>query len=98
MEISKGGGIVKRLELIKDGAIQGWVVSFVFTLITMVLLVAGFFNGTIRDGWKVLGGNYSTLYLGSMGIWLGYRGFKSYTESHYRYEENNISSGSPKFP
>ena len=90
---------MKKLEIIKDGAIQGWAVSFVFTAMTMILLLAGFFNETIRSCWKDLGGNYSTLYLGSMGIWLGYRGFKSYTEYNYRrYGEGDAPSGSAKFP
>jgi hypothetical protein len=90
---------MKKIQLVKDGAIQGWVVSFVFTIITMILLVAGFFNKTIMEAWKSLGGNYATLYLGSMGIWMGYKGLKSYTELNYRkYEENNGFGRSPKFP
>ena len=88
----------KRIQLVKDGAIQGWVVSFAFTLMTMILLLMGFFNATVMNGWKVLGGNYSTIYLGSLGIWLGYRGFRSYTELNYRkYDEGNIPQGSAKF-
>jgi len=90
---------LRKLQIIKDGAIQGWAVSFVFTVMTMVLLVAGFFSETVKSGWKEFGGNYATLYLGSLGIWLGYRGFKSYTEQYYsrKYEEAD-TSGSAKFP
>jgi len=85
-----------KIEFVKDGAIQGWVVSFAFTVMTMGLLLAGFFDKMVQDAWKSLGGNYSTIYLGSMGIWLGYRGFKSYTETSYKkIEEGN---GSAKFP
>jgi len=88
-----------KIKFVKDGAIQGWVISFAFTLMTMILLLVGFFNQTVMNRWKVLGGNYSTIYLGSMGIWLGYRGFKSYTELNYRkYDEGNIQTGSAKFP
>jgi sulfite exporter TauE/SafE len=88
-----------KIEFVKDGAIQGWVVSFAFTVMTMILLLVGFFNQTVMNGWKALGGNYSTIYLGSMGIWLGYRGLKSYTEFNYRkYDEGNIQGGSAKFP
>lgn len=98
MEVRKRNGI-KELQFVKDGAIQGWVVSFVFTVITMGLLIAGFFDKTILEAWKSLGGNYATLYLGSTGIWMGYRGLKSYRSSSYHeYEESENFRASPKFP
>jgi sulfite exporter TauE/SafE len=88
-----------KFEFVKDGAIQGWVISFAFTLMTMALLLAGFFSETIKNGWREFGGNYYTLYLGSTGIWLSYRGLKSYTEYNYRkIELKDTGLGSAKFP
>ena len=99
MENGKGDLSMNNFEFVKDGAIQGWVISFAFTIMTMALLLAGFFSETIKNGWREFGGNYSTLYLGSTGIWLSYRGFKSYTKYTYKkIESKDTDSGSAKFP
>jgi hypothetical protein len=89
---------MNKFEFVKDGAIQGWVMSSMFTLMTMCLLCAGFFNETVKNGWKEFGGNYATLYLGSLGIWLSYKGFKGYTEQTYGNGKTEVDSGATKFP
>jgi hypothetical protein len=70
----------QRVILFKDGAIQGWVVSFAFTVLTMIMLVLGFLVNRVADGWVKFGATYATIYLGSTGTWLGYRYFKSSAE------------------
>jgi hypothetical protein len=63
----------------KDGALQGWIVSATFTLVTIVMLVLGFFISVIADGWVKFGGIYATVYIGSLGIWFGYKTAKSFS-------------------
>lgn len=65
--------------IFKDGALQGWVVSTLWTIVTMFLLVLGFVNKDVRDAWVAFGGNYATIYLGSMGVWFFYKGAKSFS-------------------
>ena len=68
-----------KLVIIKDGRLQGWVVATAFTLITIILLILGFFIQCISDGWVKFGARYETIYISSLVIWLGYKGIKAVT-------------------
>lgn len=68
------------LELTKNGAIQGWVVATSFTLMTMLLLFLGFFVESVKTGWEDFGTTYRSIYIGSLVIWLGYKGVKGAVE------------------
>ena len=70
-----------RIVIIKEGSIQGWFVSFIFTILTMTMLALGFFMDNIANGWIKYGGTYATIYLGSTGIWLGYKIAKKRVEN-----------------
>lgn len=63
----------------EKGALNGWVVSGAFTLMTMVFLALGFLVLKIGDAWVKIGSTYTTIYLASMGIWFGYKTIKSFT-------------------
>lgn len=78
----------QRLVLIKDGSIQGWFISFVFTMFTMIVLGLGFFIPKIADAWVKFGYNYATIYLGSTGMWLTYKVAK------HKYENGTPDLGS----
>jgi hypothetical protein len=71
----------KRLVQIfdKDGALNGWVVSGMFTLVTIVMLILGLVNGFIADAWVKIGSTYATIYISSLGIWFGYKTIKSFS-------------------
>jgi hypothetical protein len=68
---------VKLLD--ETGALQGWVVSLCFTTITIILLILGFFVPIVQKGWVAIGGTYSTIYIGSLGVWFGYKSLKSFS-------------------
>jgi hypothetical protein len=63
----------ERLVIIKDGAIQGWFISFIFTMVTLVMAILGFLIESIAKNWATLGGTYAPIYLGSLAIWFGYK-------------------------
>lgn len=64
------------LEITKDGTIQGWAVSLTWTLVTLILLILGFFVDKIAAGWKSIGPTYIPIFLGSQATWLTYRYLK----------------------
>lgn len=63
----------------KEGQLNGWIVSLFFTLITIIMLILGFFIPRVTEGWVKIGGNYATIYIGSLGIWFGYKSLKSFS-------------------
>jgi sulfite exporter TauE/SafE len=77
-----------KLQLIKDGRIQGWAVATAFTLVTIILLILGFFVKCISNGWVSFGDRYETIYIGSLVIWLGYKGAKAVVDKIQEAKEN----------
>lgn len=63
----------------KDGALNGWVVSGTFTLVTIVMLILGLVISTVADAWVKFGSTYATIYISSLGIWFGYKTIKSFS-------------------
>lgn len=62
-----------RLELFKEGSLQGWVINTIWTFFTMTMLGLGFFMDIVRVGWEKYGGIYTTIYLGGMTAWFAYK-------------------------
>jgi hypothetical protein len=66
-----------KLQIVKDGEIQGSFVATAITVFIFLMILFGFIFETIRVGWEKFGSLVMTTYLGQLGIWLGYKGIKS---------------------
>lgn len=68
---------MNKLQIVKDGEIQGSFIATMITIIMFSFLILGFFFEIIRIGWERIGGTATTLYLGQLASWLAYRGAKT---------------------
>ncbi len=62
-----------KLQFIKDGAIQGWVISLLITLNSLVLFNLGFIFKSVRDAWGTMGSAYVTWAGGMVGLWFAFK-------------------------
>lgn len=56
-----------------DGAIQGWVVSFIITACRMGMFIAAYFVPSIAETEIKIGAGFTTFALTSVGSWFAYR-------------------------
>lgn len=68
---------MSKMEIVKDGEIQGSYISTLITLVIFTMLVCGFFVESIRVAWERFGTTISTIYLGQLTVWLAYRGSRA---------------------
>jgi hypothetical protein len=72
-----------KLEIIKEGAVQGWFVSLVFTVLTMVLLTLAFFIPKVTEAWVKISTTYISVYQWSLTTWFGYKIIKHVADAKY---------------
>ena len=65
-----------KLQIIKDGSIQGWFVSFLITINTLIAFNASLFSDKICDRFSKIGATWATIVIGQFGSWLAYKVFK----------------------
>lgn len=63
----------EKLQLIKDGSIQGWVISLAITVNSLVLFDLGFVFPRFREAWAAIGGTYVTWAGGMVGLWFTFK-------------------------
>ncbi len=66
-----------KLQIVKDGEIQGSFVATMITVFVFAMFFLGFFIEVVRTGWEKFGATLTTTYLAQLGIWLGYRSAKN---------------------
>lgn len=65
-----------RIQIIKDGSIQGWFVSFLITIATLFGFVASMLFDEVADRFAKIGGIWASIVIGQFTAWLAYRVFK----------------------
>lgn len=66
-----------KVQIIKDGSIQGWAVSFIITLVTMFAFVASMVFDSVADRFAKVGGSWAAIVIGQFTAWLAYRAYSS---------------------
>lgn len=85
-----------KLEIVKDGSIQGWFVSFLITAITLIGFILSLFSDSICDRFSKIGTAWATIVIGQFTAWLAYKAYASKTESLERKDVRSITSETPE--
>ena len=70
-----------KLQIIKEGQIQGWFVSFLITLTSIGALIASLSNDLIADRFAKVSGAWAAIVICQFSAWLAYRTFKKPSEA-----------------
>ncbi len=62
-----------KLQFIKDGSIQGWVISLAITINSLVLFNLGFIFPSVREAWGTMGATYVTWSGGMVASWFAFK-------------------------
>jgi hypothetical protein len=73
-----------KMQIVKDGSIQGWFVSFMITLITLAAFVASMIFDKVCDRFAKIGTAWATIVIGQFTAWLAFRAYSGKTESAER--------------
>ncbi len=78
------GDLKMKIRIISEqGSIEGWFVALCESALVYGLWVVGLFSEPVAKGWEKTGGFIQTIYLGTFGTWLFYRGAKAVVETVY---------------
>lgn len=69
-----------KIEIVKDGSIQGWVISLTITVNSLVLFNLGFIFPSVREAWGVMGPTYVTWAGGMVAAWFAFKIAQRVTE------------------
>lgn len=83
---------MEKLQIIKDGSIQGWFVSFLITIITLAAFIASMIFDQVAARFEKIGVAWAAIVIGQFGAWLAYRGYTVKTESVERKDIRDNSS------
>lgn len=75
---------MSKIQIIKDGSVQGWAVSFFITIITLSAFIASMLFDKVADRFSKIGVAWATIVIGQFAAWLAYRGYAGKTESAER--------------
>lgn len=78
---------MSKIQIVQDGSIQGWAVSLLITLVTLVSWVAALLSQTIADRYTQIGSTISTIVVGQFTAWLAYKGATKIAEMKYGVKE-----------
>jgi hypothetical protein len=78
---------LSKLSIIKDGSIQGWFVSFVITIVSVLSFIGALFFDKICERFVKVGSIWATLVIAQFTAWLAYR---AYTKSKNENSEKEV--------
>jgi len=64
-----------KIEIIKNGSIQGWFVSFLITIITLAAFIGSMLFDKISDRFAKIGSAWAAIVIGQFTAWLAYRAY-----------------------
>lgn len=64
-----------KIEILKNGSIQGWFVSFLITIITLMAFIASMIFDQVAARFEKIGVAWATIVIGQFGAWLAYRAY-----------------------
>lgn len=66
---------MSKIQIIKDGSIQGWFISFLITTITLAAFIASMLFDKVADRFAKIGAAWAAIVIGQFAAWLAYRGY-----------------------
>lgn len=69
-----------KVEIIKDGSVQGWFVSFSITAISILALILSLSFDKVADRFAKVGTAWAAIVIGQFTAWLAYRTGKAIEE------------------
>jgi len=87
-----------KIQIIKDGSIQGWAVSFMITAITLAAFVASMIFDSVCDRFSKIGAAWATIVIGQFTAWLAFRAYSVKTESQEKKDLKACSQGEKNGP
>jgi len=64
---------MSKIQIIKNGSIQGWFASFMITLVSIMALILSLFFDAIADRFEKVGSAWAAIVIGQFTAWLAYR-------------------------
>jgi uncharacterized membrane protein len=68
-----------KIQIIKEGSIQGWFVSFLITMITLAAFIASMISDKVCDRFSKIGVAWATIVIGQFTAWLAFRAYSGKT-------------------
>ena len=62
-----------KIQIVKDGSIQGWAVSFLITLVSVFALILSLSFDAVADRFAKVAGAWAAIVIGQFTAWLAYR-------------------------
>jgi hypothetical protein len=81
-----------KIQIIKEGSIQGWFVSFMITVITLAAFVASMISDKVCDRFAKIGTAWATIVIGQFTAWLAFRAYTGSTQSAERKDIRDAES------
>lgn len=66
-----------KIQIIKDGSIQGWFVSFLITVASVAGFILSLIFDPVADRFAKVGGAWAAIVIGQFTAWLAYRAYSS---------------------
>ena len=83
---------MEKIQIVKDGSIQGWFVSFLITMVTLAAFIASMILDQVAARFEKIGAAWAAIVIGQFTAWLAYRGYTGKTESAERKDIRNINN------
>jgi hypothetical protein len=64
---------MSKIKIIKDGSIQGWAVSFLITMVSVIALILSLTFDAVADRFAKVGSAWAAIVIGQFTAWLAYR-------------------------
>jgi hypothetical protein len=64
-----------KIQIIKDGSIQGWAVSFLITVVSVIAFILSLIFNSVADRFAKVGGAWAAIVIGQFTAWLAYRAY-----------------------
>jgi uncharacterized membrane protein len=68
-----------KIEIVKQGSVQGWFVSFLITVITLAAFIASMVSDKVCDRFAKIGVAWATIVIGQFTAWLAFRAYSGKT-------------------
>jgi uncharacterized membrane protein len=68
-----------KIEIVKQGSVQGWFVSFLITVITLAAFIASMVSDKVCDRFAKIGVAWATIVIGQFTAWLAFRAYAGKT-------------------
>lgn len=64
---------MSKIQIVKNGSIQGWAVSFLITLVSVIALILSLTFDAVAERFAKVGSVWAAIVIGQFTAWLAYR-------------------------